>query len=54
MFGLLESNGIRLRLAWILLLKINEVENLSDFAFISFGGLKMFKVFDTKQFIKIE
>ncbi len=48
MFVLLESNGIRLMLIGVLQLKINEVDDFSDFGFISFSRLKMFKVFDTK------
>jgi hypothetical protein len=40
MFGLLESNGIRLRLIQILQLKIYEEDNFSDFGFISFSRLK--------------
>jgi len=48
MFVLLESNGIRLSLIQILKWKINEEGNFSDFGFISFSRLKMFKVFDTK------
>jgi hypothetical protein len=48
MFGLLESNGIRLSRIQILQYEINEEEDISDFGFISFGRVKTFKVFDTK------
>jgi len=48
MFGLLKSNGIKLSRIQMLSCKINDEDDFSDFGFILFSGVKIFKVFDTK------
>ncbi len=46
-FCLLQSNELRLRPIWILQLRINKIDNFSDFGFISSQEFKIIKVFET-------